>query len=213
MSIIDMLPGVLAIAVTLMMVVGLIWLSGKTKARKEVMFLRPRDKRGEKLDITRETDRSILCEKSDPVHRFIKIGSAFVFRDGGKTVTRFIGIEGSAYTAELNKDEQNVKLSVDEHLKSLWGEKIYSALPQKLKDAAERDKIGITIEPVRINAEEKGLESLSSDEVNDEGDATVLNRLAKYGATTSVKEKLLQNLIWFFLGIGFAAILARMGLF
>ncbi len=66
-----------------MLVFVLIHLSGKTKVTKEVMFFRPRDKRGEKFEITRETDRSVLCEKSDPVHRFIKIGASFVFGSYG----------------------------------------------------------------------------------------------------------------------------------
>jgi len=98
-------------------------------------------------------------------------------------------------------------------LKSIWTDKVYNALPQKLRDIVEKDKIGITIEPIKIDPEEHGLEHLSSDEVNDEGDSVVLNRLAKLGITENLKQKMFSNLIWLFLGIGIAAILANMGLF
>ena len=183
---------------------------GKTK--KEVMFLRPRDKRGEKLIVTKETDRSILCEQSDPIHRFIKVGSSFIYKDGGKTSIRFFGIEGSAYTAML-KPEDPVSIPVVQFLQTLWGAKIYNALPQKMKDAVEKDKLGITIEPTKINADDLGLDKLTSDDVNDEGDATILQRLAKFGQSDNPKAKLLNNLIWVGLGIGIAAILANCGWF
>lgn len=206
MAVFDILPGVLAVAVTVMLVFVLIHLSGKTKVTKEVMFFRPRDKRGEKFEITRETDRSVLCEKSDPVHRFIKIGASFVFKDGGRTSVRFLGIEGSAYTAIIKGREKFVLSTVD-FLKSLWGDKVYNALPTRMRDAIEKDKIGITIEPTKINPEEHGLDKLSSDDVNDEGDAVVLNRLAKQGLAENAKQKLLGNLVWLGLGAGIYAIL------
>jgi len=209
MSVVDILPGALAVAITVLLIFGLIWLSGKSKVRKEVDFLRPRDKRGERLDVTHETDRSVLCEKANPIHRFIKVGPAFTFKNGGKTSTKFYGIEGSAYTAQL-KQEELVKISVVDFLKTLWGKDLYEHMPAKMKDAVEKDKIGITIEPVKINPEEHGLDKLSSDDVNDEGDAVVLNRLAKQGMAENVKQKLLGNLLWFGLGLGAYAILQNL---
>lgn len=202
---VDLITPIAAIAVVALMIFVIFQLSKKAKVHKEVMFLRPRDKRGERLDITKETDRSVLCEKSDPVHRFIKVGPAYVFKDGGKSSVRFIGLEGSAYTAQL-KDEKMVQVSTVDFLKSLWGNKIYGALPQRMRDAIEHDKIGITVEPTKVNADELGLEKLSSDDVNDEGDAVVLNRLAKQGQTENLKQKLLANLVWLGLGAGLYAI-------
>lgn len=199
--------GVIIITIT---IVFIAFSSASKKHRKEVLFLRPRDKRGETLKVTRETDRSLWCELSDPVHRFIKVGPAFDFIDGKRVVTRFFGIEGSAYTASLG-NPVGVKMSVDDFLKNVWGEEVYNKLPQKLRDVVEKGKFGITIEPKEIISED--LPRLTSDDVNDEGDAVILNRLAKMIPTGSLKENIINHLIWFFLGLGFAAILARIGWF
>lgn len=211
----DMLPGVLAIGVTAFIVLGLFWLSGKTKVKKQVLFFRCRDKRGEAMDITKETDRSVLCEQADPPHRFIKVGSSYTFRHDNKTSTYFLGIEGSAYSAhfEGGRNQDPVKVSANEYIRSLWGDKIYDALPNKMKDSLEKDQIGITIEPIKINEKDMGLPALSSDDVNDEGDATILNRLARFGTTENMKQKLLGNLVWMGLGFGMAAVLANFGWF
>lgn len=209
MSFVEMLPTIGALVTVVVVILWAATRTGATKLRKEVMFLRPRDKRGEKLDITRETDRSVSCEKTDPVHRFIKVGPAYVFKDGARTLVRFFGVEGSAYTAQL-KDEKEVKVSTADYLKTLWGQKIYDNLPTKMRELVEDDKIGVTIEPHKINAEDEGLEKLSSDDVNDEADAIITNRLAKLGSTENVKQKLLGNLVWLGLGAGLYAILQNL---
>lgn len=206
MSFVDVLPAALAFGAVA--VLGLIWFTSKNKNVKEILFFRPRDKRGERLVITKETDRSVFCERSTPVHHFIKIGPAFTFKDGGKTVTRFLGIEGTAYTAVM-KGKDKFEQSIETTLRLLWGNKIYEKLPQKMREAVEKDKIGITIEPEKIDAEALNLEPLSSDEVNDEGDATILDRLAKFGAAENMKQKLMGNLIWLALGFALCIIITK----
>lgn len=203
------MPALMAIGITMLLVVVLLFALGKGKSRKEVMFLRPRDKRGERLDVTRETDRSVLCEKSDPVHRFIKVGSSFVFKDAGKTVIRFFGIEGSAYTALLKTDVEPVKKSIEDYLIGIWGKADFEKLPPRMREAAKDDKIGVIIEPIKVNAEELGLDILSSDDVNDESDATVLARLSKMGTVENFKSKLLGNIVWMILGMGIYAIIQQ----
>lgn len=201
----DFLPGIMAVGVSVFLVFILIWFSGKTKLHKEVVFLRPRDKRGEDLEITRETDRSALCEKADPPHRFIKVGPSYTFRSKNRNSVRFFGIEGNAYTANIG-EEKDVRITTENFLRSIWTDKLYEKLPQKLRNAVEKDKLGITIEPVEIDPKEHKLEHLSSDDVNDEGDSVVLNRLAKQGVTENLKQKMFSNLVWLFLGIGLYAI-------
>jgi len=204
--------GILAIGATALIVFVIIFLTSKTKTKKEVLFLRPRDKRGERLEVTRETDRSVLCEKSNPIHRFIKVGSAWTFKEGGKTSTRFFGIEGSAYTPIIKGGEEE-RFTLSEHLRNIWTDRIYEALPEKLRNAIERDKFGVIVDPIEINIGDYGLTNLSSDDVNDEGDAIVLNRLANQGYRENVKQKLLGNLIWLALGVGIAGILSNFGWF
>lgn len=209
----DLIPAVIVVVFAMALIVGLFIFFGRsTKPRKVVQFFRPRDKRGEVLEITGETDRSVLCEKSDPVHRFIKVGPAYTFKERGRVTTQFLGIEGTAYTSLL-KNEKPITLSVPDYLKSLWNERNFNALPSKMRNAVEKDTVGVTIEPVKIDHEELKLEALSSDDVNDEGDSFILARLARLGSTESVKTKLLGNLVWFGLGVGFAAILANIGWF
>ena len=197
-------------AITVLVFVGILISVSRSRPRKEVLFLRPRDKRGERLDVTRETDRSVLCERSNPIHRFIKIGPAWVFHDGRRTITRFLGVEGKAYTAVL-KGDKKIEMSIHEYLQSIWGKKIYESMPKKLRRALERDKTGVIVD-VDV-PEPEGLPRLTSDDINDEGDAVVLNRLARMGTATSIKQQLYHNLVWFFLGLGFAAILSHMGWF
>jgi hypothetical protein len=209
---VDTLIIVLAVASVAFIGYLLYWSSNRTKTHKRVDFLRPRDKRGESLEITRETDHSVICEQSNPIHRFIKIGPAFNFKDGGRHIIKFFGIEASAYTASLRGTE-TFQIPVQEFLQHLWGNKIYNALPTVMKEAVEKDKIGVTIEPVKVDSAALGLEQVSSDEVNDEADATILERLARFGSSENPRAKLLNNLIWLGLGIGIAAILARFGWF
>ena len=204
--------GLLAVGAGVIAVIAIMIMTNQTKSRNEVLFLRPRDKRGERLEVTRETDRSVLCEKSDPVHRFIKVGSSWSFKEGSKTITRFFGIEGSAYTPVI-KDEGETHLTVQEFLRSIWTDKVYEALPKRLRKSVETDTLGIIVDPVEINAEEYGLTNLSSDDVNDESDAVVLSRLANQGIRENLKQKLLGNLVWLMLGIGIAGVLSNFGWF
>lgn len=201
----DFLPGILAVGVSVVLVFVWLQFSGKTKLHKEVLFLRPRDKRGEDMDITKETDRSVLCEKTDPPHRFIKVSNAYVFKGKGRNAIRFFGVEGTAYTAGIG-EQQKVNMSLPECLKALWTDKVYDALPQRLRSAIEKDKIGVTVEPEEIDPKLYGLGSLSSDKVNDEDEQIVLNRLAKHGVQENIKQKMLSNLIWLLLGIGMYAL-------
>ena len=108
------------------------------KPIKEVLFLSPRDRRGERLRVTRETDRSVFCERSNPVHRFFKLGPAYEFHENGRLVTRFFAVEGSAYTADL-RDPTNPKpiiMTLDEYLRGLWGD-MYDKMPSRLRKKIE----------------------------------------------------------------------------
>jgi len=157
----------LSAAALIVGVIFVFWFFAKGKPRKEVMFLRPRDKRGERMLVTRETDISLVCDRTVPVHRFIKAGPGYTFDEGGKPVTRFFGVEGTAYTTVFAGDEE-LKVPVPDFLKAAWGKKVYNALPKKLKDRIEKDRFGVTIEPTKIEEEKYGLPTLTADDINDE---------------------------------------------
>lgn len=202
--------GILALVIVGAALVLVIRFVARAKPSREVLFLRPRDRRGERLTITKETDISIACERSNPIHRFIKLGAGYTFREGGKMLTRFWGIEGTAYTGVL-QDVPNQHMSLSAFLRELWGTKVYDNMPSVQKTAVEEDKIGVTIAPVPIVEEEWGLPTLTSDDVNDEGDSIVLERISNV-MKPSGKRELYQMMIGAGLGFGAAAILLRMGM-
>jgi len=180
------------------------------KPIKQVLFLRPRDRRGETLLVTRETDRSVWCERANPIHRFIKFGPAYEFHENGRLVTRFLGIEGSAYTADLSTpNPKPLKKTLAEILEDFpW----YQKLPQKFKDQVEKTKYGIVVDADKIEERKYGLPKLTSDDVNDEADAVILQRIAQGTKVSTAKREFYQLMVGIGLGIGIALMLIRWGI-
>lgn len=88
--------GLMALA----LIIGIgVFLAKRMKPRREVLYLRERDRRGKRFNITEETATSIICRsKKGHSKRFFKWGASYVFNEGGKMITRFLGKEGTAYT-------------------------------------------------------------------------------------------------------------------
>jgi len=174
----------------------------KIKPVKQVELLRPRDKRGKILNVAKETDLMLECKKvNNVVYRFIKAGPAYVFNKGGRMITKFFAMEGTAYTAKPTGDEL-VKTSLSDFLLDLWGKTWYNSLPPSLKRKVETDVWGITVEIDPIDIEEHGLESLKSADLDTEGDSIVLEKLAK-----TAKPSTRQNIYQFMVG---AAVMASL---
>jgi len=202
--------GGLAIAITAIAAVLILRMFLKAKPRKEVLFLRPRDRRGETLLVTRETDRSIFCERATPIHRFIKLGPAYEFHEGGRLVTRFLGVEGTAYTADISNplNPKPLNLSLAEVLQDFsW----YKKLPEKFKNQVEKQKIGLVVNVEQPKADEHGLPNLTSDDVNAESDSIVLERLAQGTRISTVKREFYQLMVGIGLGMGIVLLLLRLG--
>lgn len=151
----------------------------KVRPVKQVELLRPRDRRGKTLTVARETDLGLECKKTaNFIYRFIKAGPSWVFTKSGKSITKFFAIEGTAYTARPKGDEMEV-VPVSTWLRFLWGDKFYDAIPPKQKRAVETDVVGITVEIAPIDEEEYDLKRISAADLDDEGDSTVLSKIAK----------------------------------
>ena len=154
--------------------------------KREVLHLRPRDKRGEKLKVSDETDLAVICKrKNNSVNRYFKKGCAWVFNESGRMVTKFFGMEGTAYTAVARGDEQ-VKVSVSEFLRTTWGESFYAQIPEDQRRDVETDVVGITVEVESIDVDEEDLINLTSDQINDEDDSMMLKKFVDQskGSTT-----------------------------
>lgn len=180
------------------------------KPTKKVMLLRPRDHRGKSLSIRQETDIGLACKAIKGVtHRFIKIGPSWVFHEGGRMITRFFGIEGTAYTA-LARGDAIVNVSVKEYLEFLWGEKFYKAIPEAQQTKVETDVIGITIKISEIDEDEKGLPTLTSSDINDEDDNLILSKIAK-PQKQKTSQAIMNTIINFALGAALMYFIVKQG--
>ena len=145
------------------------------KTSKSIDVLRPRDKRAFTMPIIAETEISLRCPKKDGVYwRFYKTGPGWTFPKG---VTKFFGIEGTAYTAVLRNDKP-VTMRLSQALQTLWGIDEYKKIPSQLRDIIEKHGFGVTISPEKIPDEDK-TGGLSAANVDDENDQKAMDRLAK----------------------------------
>ena len=185
------------ISPVVLLLVGVILILGMilslVRPTKQVLLLRRRDRRGKILRVARETDLGLVCRKTQGVvNHYIKAGTSWMIRRGMRMVTTHFAMEGTAYTAIAKgsdslrdvKDEdgnttgQMIKVNVEKFLRHLWGDKFYDALPQEAKGPIEKDIVGITVEIAPIHEETWDLDTLSADDINDENDSHVLNKLA-----------------------------------
>ena len=209
------LSPVLLLLIAIVLILGM--LLTQIRPTKRVELLRPRDRRSKILRVSRETDLGLTCIKAQGIiHRYIKAGPSWVSRRGLRMVTKFFGIEGTAYTAipkppagidtvtdaDGNVVAHGLKINTEEFLKFLWGPKFYDSLPPEAKVPVEKDVIGITIEIGPIDEERWGLETLSADDINSENDSLVLDKLAG-GQKPNAMANAKTAMVWLAMG-GFA---------
>lgn len=119
------------------------------RAKNQVTYLQSKTRIGFDLDITDESALILECEdiKGMPHKRFLKFRPGFDIKKGrrhNKIITRYFGIEGSAFTTRLeNGITKNITPS--DYLKVLWGEKIYEAMDPSHKNKIENATVPITI--------------------------------------------------------------------
>lgn len=102
MSFVPTDPTIMGVASFVVILALIYLLFKKLRPRREVMYLRERDKRGQRLAITEETATTIYCRrKKGSDKRFFKWGSSYIFHEAGKMITRFFAKEGTAYTYKL----------------------------------------------------------------------------------------------------------------
>ncbi len=155
---------------------------------KQILLLRPRDKRGVQVPVVKETDATLECKEIGGVARtFIKAGCAWTFTIGRQVVTRFLGIEGTGYTAIIrNKIKETV--SLEEALRSIWGSKFYDAVPVRQRNIVEKHKWGLTVEVEPIPVDDL-MRQIPSDVIDEASENIILERFAgkmKTSATTQI---------------------------
>ena len=190
---------IILIVLSLVCCAIIIYVLAFIKPTKKVLLLRHRDRRGKTLNVTQETEIGLLCKAIKGVtYRFFKFGPSFVFQEGGHMVTRFFGVEGTAYTGVARSTgEENI--SVKDFLIFLWGEPFYKGIPLVQRQKVEEDRVGITIEIDKVDEEENGLPTLTASDINDENEAIVLGKLTpKQKGSTS--DSVIKTITTFLLG-------------
>jgi len=92
----------------------------RLKPIREVMYLRERDRRGQRLRITEETATTIYCRrKTGNDKRFFKWGGSYIFHEGGRMVTRFFGKEGTAYTYRFQTTPERSSVNSGQELRDI----------------------------------------------------------------------------------------------
>jgi len=152
---------------------------GGANVKKSIMVLQPRDKRFFDLNILKETETSLEAKKEGKPHRYFKSGPGW---SGSKGSTRFIGIEGNAYTAVI-VDDKTVTMRLPQAIKILFGD-AYKKIPDPQRLILENHVFGVTVKPEEIPKEDKD-RKLSAEDVNTENlkiaADSIGKRLAKKG--------------------------------
>lgn len=180
------------------------------KPTKKVLLLRPRDHRGKTLSIIQETDLALTCKAIKNVtHWFIKYGASWVFNEGGRMITRFFGVEGTAYTT-IASIPNSIDVSVAEFLEALWGSNFYTAIPDRQKKMVEEDRVGITIRFKKLDAEAENLPTLTASDINDENEQNVLNKLTK-PMKGSTSKTIMESITMLIVGAGLMYFIVKQG--
>ena len=147
----------------------------KNSTKKSVLLLRPRDHRGDIIPVEKETVFGLSCKKTNGVnYNFFKYGPSWNFKDG----IRFLAVEGSVYTARVSAMGEEIRETLANTLKMLWGEETYMKLPKQIRAKVEDGTVGVIVKPTPIN-EEEGIIPMSQDDLLNEEDAEMLKRLTE----------------------------------
>ena len=162
--------------------------------RKEVILLRP-GFRGLIVPVTKETAKSLECRKTEGVLRkFYIYGRGWTFPKD----TKFLAVSGTAYT-KIVKGADEVKVTVPEFLRFLWGNAVYEKTPPSLRIPLEKYEIGVTITPNSLSDEDSKLPRVSEEDINDQDEQTIAKGL-KSAVEDSQKPNLVQALLFMALG-------------
>ena len=154
-----------------------------SSGKKSIMVIQPASKRFFDLLITRETENTLEAKRRGIPHRYFKSGPGW---SGEKGVTRFLGIEGNAYTAIVVDDKPAKTLRLSQALRILWGEYYDKKLPNEQKQILEHHVFGVTVQPDAVPSEDKKM-TISAENVDKENIKIAMDaqgkRLKKKGKT------------------------------
>lgn len=202
----------------LFLVIGvLLGLLLKPPSRNQVTKLIERDRRFVDFNINEESAFSLNC---DPVkgfmpQRFIKLAPGYTGKVGRfikRTITRFFGKEGTAYTWIFEGGEDKKLGSLADALHGIWGEDYWNLFaenePDKVKEL-EESKVNVTIS-VETGFTPEGFQSVSEEDIKREEDREAAKTFWR-GKRSEEKRQFLDYLIIGMAGFGVALMLQIIG--
>jgi hypothetical protein len=141
----------------------------------QVIKFMPGDHRFIDLGIDEETSVSIQCKKVKgmPIQRFFKLHPGFtgiVGRVLKKPITRFLGIEGTAYTWQIKSGRYEKLGSLGDALRTVWGEDFFNTIPERQQKMIGESRIQVTVGLDEAPLTPEGMRSISEEDIKQEED-------------------------------------------
>jgi hypothetical protein len=141
----------------------------------QVIKINPSDHRFMDLDIEEETAVSIQCKKKKgfPQQRFFKYHPGFTGMAGRlikKPITRFLGIEGTAYTWNIKEGKDILLGTLADAVRSILGEDFWSFIPNEQQQLLDESKIQVTVGLDESPLTPDGMKSISEEDIKVETD-------------------------------------------
>jgi len=127
------------------------------------------------LSIDEETSISVQCKKVKgiPIQRFFKLHPGFtgiVGRIIKKPITRYLGIEGTAYTWRVKAGSWEKLGSLHDAVRAVWGEDFYLTVPERQRKTLEESRIQVTVGLDESPLTPEGMRSISEEDIKQEED-------------------------------------------
>ena len=141
----------------------------------QVIKFIPADHRFIDLGIEEETSISIQCDKKKgmPPQRFFKLNPGYtgiVGRFLKKPITRYLGMEGTAYTWSLDAGTYHKMGSLGDAVRATWGEDFWATVPEHQKDLLTESRISVTVGLDAAPLTPAGMRSISEEDIKQEED-------------------------------------------
>lgn len=141
----------------------------------QVIKFMPGDHRFIDLSIDEETSVSVQCKKLKgmPIQRFFKLHPGFtgiVGRFVKKPITRYLGMEGTAYTWQIKSGRYEKLGGLAEALRTVWGEDFFSTVPETQKQKLVESRIQVTVGLDESPLTPEGMRSISEEDIKQEED-------------------------------------------
>jgi len=141
----------------------------------QVIKFIPADHRFMDLGIEEETSISIECQKKKhmPPQRFFKLHPGFtgiVGRFLKKPITRYLGMEGTAYTWKIDAGSWHKLGTLAKAVRSVWGEDFWRTIPERQKEYLTESRIQVTVGLDKAPLTPAGMRSISEEDIKQEED-------------------------------------------